>query len=90
MLKLTMLAAIVFVATAAHAEQTTRNLYDAHLVGLQQNIALLRHHVLRVNSRALPAAGPSPQRTAQVVLDGDRLRLHQLAMDQQHPQFLTA
>jgi hypothetical protein len=30
MLKLTMLAAIVLVATAAHAEQTTRNLYDAH------------------------------------------------------------
>jgi hypothetical protein len=30
MLKLTMLAAIVLVATAAHAEQTTRNFYDAH------------------------------------------------------------
>jgi hypothetical protein len=29
MLKLTMLAAIVLVATAAHAEQTTRNFYDA-------------------------------------------------------------
>ena len=30
------------------------------------------------------------QRTAQVVLDGDRLRLQQLAMGQQHPQLLTA
>jgi len=30
------------------------------------------------------------QSTAQVVIDGDRLRLQQLAMRQQHPQFLTA
>jgi hypothetical protein len=29
MLKLTMLAAVVLVATAKHAEQTTRNFYDA-------------------------------------------------------------
>jgi hypothetical protein len=30
------------------------------------------------------------QRAAQVVLDSDRLRLQQLAVGQQHPQFLTA
>ena len=30
------------------------------------------------------------QSTAQVVLDGDGLRLQQLAMGQQHPQFLAA
>jgi hypothetical protein len=30
------------------------------------------------------------QSTAQVVLDGDGLRLQQLAMGQQHSQFLTA
>ena len=30
------------------------------------------------------------QSAAQVVLDGDGLRLQQLAMGQQHPQFLTA
>ena len=30
------------------------------------------------------------QSTAQIVLDGDGLRLQQLAMCQQHPQFLTA
>src|SRR4051794_3323625 len=30
------------------------------------------------------------QRGTQIVLDGDRLRLQQLAVGQQHPQFLTA
>jgi hypothetical protein len=30
------------------------------------------------------------QRAAQIIVDGDHLRLQQLAMGQQHPQFLTA
>jgi hypothetical protein len=42
--------------------------------------AVFRRHGERL--RVLPAA--------QVVLDGDRLRLRQLAMGQQHPQLLAA
>ena len=30
------------------------------------------------------------QSTAQVIVDGDRLRLQQLAVGQQHPRFLAA
>ena len=51
-------------------------LFDPHLELYRANHAHLETEVA--------------QRGAQIVLDGDRLRLQQLAMGQQHPQFLAA
>jgi hypothetical protein len=58
---------------------------------LATSIAALSHYTsIKSPSAAADLEAEVAQSATQVVLDGDRLRRQQLAMRQQHPQFLAA